>query len=337
MLQSRSRPGKANKSKKRTIYNIRLVKNFRSLFVLLLALLVFSYEQGILNNLGSLVGRELTTKVPPWVKSLYLAIFTDCIPKLLYPFAGWLADAKLGRYKVIRYSLFIMWIGSLIQVLTSLVRYVFILVPIIHNENIIKFTLPLLVLSYVINAVGIAGYHANLIPFGIDQMEDCSGEQISSFIHWYYWTRNFNFGTIIKCILHTLPSYCDDNGMESHQRFHLISFLVQMVFLTAAVSLDFLFSSKLKRDPKLQNPIKKVKAVSIFILKHDQPVGRRKAHTYTYDTPPSRSDFAKESYGGPFDDDEVEEVTAFWRIVTFLFTIGFGVFTVQTVSLLAIL
>ena len=104
------------------------------------------------------------------------------------------------------------------------------------------------------------------------------------------------------------------------------------MFLAVALCLDRLWCKTLNVDPKIHNPMKKVKAISKYILEHDKPVGYRKARTYTYDAPPTRSDFAKETYGGMFSEDDVEDVTAFWRIVVFLVATGFSGFLIQSVS-----
>ena len=319
-------------------YNLRRVKHGGALFVLLWNLLVFSYHQSALGNLVGLV-MQYKKNAPgrdpePWDTALASALLSDFVPKLLYPLAGWLADAKLGRYKVMRYSLWVIWVGSILLILTCILRYSLRLVHSVDNNKIVYYTLPIFCVVYLVNAVGIAGYHVNVIPFGIDQMEGASGEEITSFLHWYYWTRNFNFGVFIQVGIQFLYGYCSEDYrdyQERHQRYELYSLLMQMVFLTAALSLDFLFSSKLHKDVKIHNPVRRVRQISAFILKHSRPVGRRRAYTYTYDTPPSRSDFAKQSYGGPFEDDEVEDVTAFWRIVVFLLSVGFGVFLIQTV------
>ena len=321
-------------------YNFRRLKGTSVLYVLLLNLLLFSYHQSALGNLANLVaGNEQNSSLvsQPWHLTVIIAVLSDVFPKLLYPFAGWLADAKLGRYKVMRYSMWMMWIGSVLLILTSILCYVLLSVDYVKDNDITTYATPVFVVVYIVNALGIAGYHVNLIPFGIEQMEGPSGEQIASFIHWYYWTRNFNFGVIVQLGIRMMaPSYCD-NGQntrdESQQRHDLIIFIIQMFFLSAAVSLDFLFSSKLFKDAKIHNPVKKVRKISSFIMKHSQPVGRRSPFTYTYDIQPSRSDFAKKSYGGPFEDDEVEDVTSFWRMALFLLSTGLGVFMIQTVSL----
>ena len=320
------RRAKAAKKKPTLAYNFRRVKGAGVLFVLLWNLLVFSYQASAVGNLVDLIlTREHDHYQYPWIRTVVSALLSDSLPKMLYPFAGWLADGKLGRYKVMRYSLWMMWVGSFLLVLTSIIKYA---LTESTGEGGMNFTMPFYVLVYLISAVGTAGYHVNVIPFGIDQMEGASGEEISSFIHWYYWTRNFNFGMIVQFTMQLVLV-----KHETHQEsMNLYALFIQMVFLTAAVCLDFTFSSKLHKDAKLHSSIKKVKDVSIFVLRHSQLVGHRKAHTFTYETPPARSDFAKESYGGPFEDEEVEEVVSFWRITVILSAWGFGAFMVQTVS-----
>ena len=314
----------------RKVYHFRGVKEVGPLFILLWSLLVFSYQHSAITGLVTSINRRFNVDL--WVATLINAVLSDCLPKLLYPFAGWIADAKLGRYKVMRYSLWIMWVGAVLHLVVYLVRYTLRLgdAAAVENDKIV-FTLPLLVVAYVINAVGIAGFSVNLIPFGIDQMENCSGDQMSSFIHWYYWTINFNFGIIVQFFIQSLSFYCAGE-LERQLGYDLVIYLIQLVFLSAAVCLDLIFSYRLKKDPKIHNPIKKVKDISTFILKNNKLVGHRRAYTFTYNTPPTRSDFAKQSYGGPFEDDEVEEVTAFWRIIVLVLTVGFGAFVVQTVS-----
>lgn len=324
-------------------YNIRRVKGSGVLFVLLWNLLIFSYQTSALGSLVDLVlarnrrgDDTMDDSRDPWVRSAVAAVLSDCLPKMLYPLSGWLADAKLGRYKVMRYSLWMMWVGSVALILTSILRYTLAMVlPAETEEDITNYTLPLYAVIYLVNAIGTAGYHVNVIPFGIDQMEGASGEEISSFVHWYYWTRNFNFGMLVQFALRKFLAYCKerDPRAEHRQRLDLYVMLIQMAFLTAAVCLDLIFSSKLHKDAKIHNTVKKVKDISAFILKHDQPVGHRKARTFTYEAPPARSDFAKQSYGGPYEDDEVEEVTSFWRIIVILLAGGFGVFLIQSVSL----
>ena len=343
------RMAKPAKKKPALAYNFRRVKGAGVFFVLLWNLLVFSYQTSALVSLMDLFVSHLksiafeddqqsNTFLEPWLRSVLTALLFDSLPKMLYPFAGWLADGKLGRYKVMRYSLWMMWVGSFLLIIASIVKYVVAMQSPSDGdwEIIVRCLLPVYVVIYLISAVGTAGYHVNVIPFGIDQMEGASGEEISSYIYWYYWTRNFNFGTIVQATLQLmLLKYCIDGDPRSSDR-QMIDFsvmLFQMLFITAAICLDFTFSTKLHKDVKLHSTVKKVKNITAFILRHSQPVGHRRAHTFTYETPPARSDFAKNSYGGHFEEDEVEEVVSFWRIIVILLAGSFGVFVIQTVSL----
>ena len=276
------------------------------------------------------------------------------LPNLLYPVAGWIADAKVGRYKVIRFSLFLMWLGSVFLLLIALLKYSVAYSPDMKESNVnyrygkIRVAALLLaILAYILNAVGIAGFHTNIIPFGLDQMEDGSTEQHSAFIHWYYWTRKLSFGVLIWLIVHASRKYCyqefslgpnsnnpDSYSQEFFFRLGFIPLIFDCAFLTAALCIDFIFSPKhLNKDPKTHYPIRRIWKISKFIRENKQLVGRRKAITFTYDAPPSRWDFAKRLYGGPFDEDDVEDVHTFWRVLGFIFSVGLcGVFIIYQVN-----
>ena len=58
-----------------------------------------------------------------------------------------------------------------------------------------------------------------------------------------------------------------------------------------------------------------------FARKHKYPL-QRSAFTYCDDERPSRLDFAKERFGGPFTTEKVEDVKTFLRIVVVLITVG---------------
>ena len=116
------------------------------------------------------------------------SIITYCIlktPLCLYPLAGFLADNKFGRYKVIITSLFILltalivsgallWTSYLLQKYTSL-------------QDFILGVEILVTLCVVLMIAGVIGFNANALPFGMDQLHDSPGDHQSLFIHWYVW------------------------------------------------------------------------------------------------------------------------------------------------------
>ena len=96
------------------------------------------------------------------------------------PIAGWLADVYLGWYKVIQWSMWIMWVGSMLATLSSLIAHLVDSYASING----KVTAAILVLQ----TIGFAGSQANICQFGIDQLPDASTNAIKSFISWFIWT-----------------------------------------------------------------------------------------------------------------------------------------------------
>ena len=344
------------KNKPRRRYPVRQLKSRGALLVLLWNLLVFSHQSTVFNNLLGFFDLH-----EPWKNVICVIFLQFVLPSLLYPVAGWIADAKVGRYKVIRFSLFLMWLGSVLLLLIALLKYSVAYTPDMHKDNVNYrygkvqiVALLLAILVYILNSVGIAGFHTNIIPFGLDQMEDGSTEQHSAFIHWYYWTRKLSFGVLVWLIVHANPDYCheefsfgpktpnsikpDPYSRELFFRLGFIPLIFDCAFLTAALCIDFIFSRKyLNKDPKTHYPIRRIWKISKFVRENSQLVGRRKAITFTYDAPPSRWDFAKRLYGGPFDEDDVEDVHTFWRVLGFIFSVGLcGVFIIYQVSLISV-
>ena len=95
------------------------------------------------------------------------------------PLAGWLADVHFGRYKILKVSLWLMWIS------TAVLAILYTL-SIIRNppSAIIKTTSMIVVLPM---GFSYAAFLANGIPFAMDQMPAASGEQVSALINWYIW------------------------------------------------------------------------------------------------------------------------------------------------------
>jgi peptide/histidine transporter 3/4 len=87
------------------------------------------------------------------------------------------------------------------------------------------------------------------------------------------------------------------------------------------VSLGILFNNVLIKEPVTQNPFKIVYGVIKYAMKHKSP-RLRSAFTYTGEEGlPSRIDFGKSKYGGPFTTEQVENVKTLFRAVL-IFVIG---------------
>ena len=101
---------------------------------------------------------------------------------LSLPVAGWLADTHAGRYKVIRISVWIMWIATALAVISSVIAQLVLA----HEFNNIDKTVRLVLIVFM--AIGFGGYQANIIQFGMDQLYDALSTEIQSFIVWYVCT-----------------------------------------------------------------------------------------------------------------------------------------------------
>ena len=79
---------------------------------------------------------------------------------LILPFAGWLADIRFGRYKVIRCSIWIMWIVSMLITINAVVAQF-----VTDHYNIEKRISQTMIFLL---AICFGGYQANAIQFGLD-------------------------------------------------------------------------------------------------------------------------------------------------------------------------
>ncbi len=96
--------------------------------------------------------------------------------------------AYYGRFRTLYASFWFMWSGIL--------ALAFLLVM----NNLLLEAYHLWVFSGVVIAevvyfIGFTAFTVNSVSFGLDQMPDGSGEQITAFIHWYVWSMLTGFVT----------------------------------------------------------------------------------------------------------------------------------------------
>ena len=208
------------------------------------------------------------------------------------PLAGWLADTRFGRYKVIYFCIRIMWISSLLLT-TGLVIIQYLEIHKFHKILLI-FVIPL--------GMGFCGFQVNIIQFGVDQLYDASSSEIKTYVIWYSWTYIASISTVGTCVL-----YIGD-------KYNIFASLLVCLNLTLAVSLGILFNNVLIKEPVTQNPFKIVYGVIKYAIKYKSP-RQRSAFTYGEDELPSRIDLGKSKYGGPFTIEQVEDVKTLFRVL----------------------
>ena len=173
-------------------YRVRKLKNKGALLILVwncLAMSAFQY---------------FTTYTIMFHPTAYYKAYS-IIWGLTLPIAGWLADVYLKRYKIIRWSILIMWIASVLVTASSVLSQLPVVERYYHNSAK-KYTTMLLL---IVMSLGLGGFQANAVLFGIDQLQDASTDEITSFISWYVFTY-FSSGMIIEFIYICLGKMYND-------------------------------------------------------------------------------------------------------------------------------
>ena len=260
---------------------------------------------------------------------------SQVIAYLLYPLLGWISDVYFTRYNVLRLAFIILIAGSAVFLFvtsTGLFRNFSELGQ--QRWLIIVAGLSALILC----RAGLGLFEANAIQFGMDQILEASSDQLSTFIHWYYWS--FSLGHLAvyymagsvaiyysECqihfnILHPKKSYDKYN----YKIYYACLFGIGVVQGALAIAGLFLLvcnKKYLNIEVPHYNPLRLVYQVLKYSWKHTCPENRS-AFTYWEEDIPPRIDLGKSKYGGPFTTEEVEDTKAFLQIILLLTTlVGF--------------
>jgi dipeptide/tripeptide permease len=158
-------------------YQIRRVKNKGAILVLVISYLVTS----TLYFLAKIAAHN-----PVYEFWLILFGITTAI-------AGWLTDAFIGRYKVIRCSIWIMWL-LMIAITVSAAAGQLNEIYNKHDKHTVR---PIL---FGLMSIGLGAFQSNIVQFGLDQLHDASTTEIKSFIVWYV-NSLITTGFIVYCAL----------------------------------------------------------------------------------------------------------------------------------------
>ncbi len=273
------------------------------------AILILLWNCLIANNYGPL------SKITAGVLSLYtddgnlIGIANTVIQGLsfvlLYPIAGWIADVYFGRYKVIRTSLQLMWAGVIVIAACFCIH-------VSTGIGLALFQYGIFPVAVLAIECGTAGFKANAIQFGTDQLMEGSSNELSAYIHWYIFTIYFNIRVL------SVPCSCFGEDSESAL---ILQLLVQAACLSLALCLDFCLKGWLIIDPGTKNPFKTIYKVLSYARKNKH-AKFRSAFTYHVENIPSRIELSKPQYGGPFTVEEVEDVKTFFRMLFILIPMG---------------
>ena len=241
---------------------------------------------------------------------------------MFYPLSGFIADVCCGRMKTIVVSLLFLFSSNILWLLglftgISIKQHITFDEIFNHQGLLIVIFTCIAVVTFII---GLASYQANFIQLGLDQLFEAPSQYLGLFIH--YATLAFHSGSLLFLLAFPFFLCIKGNGADKERKIASIILVMTM----SVVPILLLLVSCWKRhwfysEPGRSNPYKTVYDIIKFVKNHKYPL-RRSAFTYSDRYIPSRLDFAKERYGGPFTTEQVENVKTFFRILLFLFAVG---------------
>ena len=243
-----------------------------------------------------------------------------CCAFLFSPLAGFVADVKLGRLRALI-------LGSSVMVLSiTLISTLLIILAITDDRHFFIGVSLLLGVAFLLYCLGQVTFLSNIIQFATDQLQDAPTRCTVSFIQLYFWFDSLSYlitGSIYIPIdkVYTVHK---NKFMFDRVRSSLIGVILGFSAISTLLVSIFLHKYKNQifiRRVNSKNPYNLVYNVIQFALRHNKPI-RRSAFTFCDDHRPSRLDFGKLRYGGPYTTEEVEDVKVMLHILKVLLVLG---------------
>ena len=243
---------------------------------------------GLLNAAHWLMYLAIAFSLPDNLK--FILKYVLVAPCVLLPVTGWVAESWLGRYRAIAVGLVLSSVAILtVQAAFIMLQFDWTPIP----------AFGLVVVGLVIlGTFGIGSIYTIMLPFALDQMIGASAEELSAAVQWYCW--GIIVGNLFEDILQCVPI---PNQLQSWEILQIISLTIGTLCLSAALIMDCLYHKWLDTNNKTGNPIKLIYQVLNYARKNKCP-RLRSALTYIDKEHPSRLDFGKHKFGGPFTEEE---------------------------------
>ena len=245
---------------------------------------------------------ESSDEIVPTSWHRYGYVILTCLGWLSFPFLGLLADVWIGRYKAILIGIVLCFISWIIIGIGFILDNYFGFVGLLYSSYS---------LGFIFLFSGFCSFTANIIQYNIDQLVGASADELNSVIYWHVLSEPlvaFLF-YLLQCLFY-------------NKYFIMITFIASGVSVSLVLVSHSFFKHKLENISLIKNPIKLIVRVLCYARKHKYPENRS-ALTYWEEEAPSRLDLGKNKYGGPFTEEEVEDVKTVFRMLPLF--IGFVV------------
>ena len=273
-----------------------------AVLVLLWNFLMYSYH-----TLWSRFAGGFAIEVAPATWYKYGFVIIVCSGYFFFPFLGLLADVWIGRYKAILIGIVLCFISWIIIGIGFIVESYFFSEVVLWS--FISFACTTLFCGY-------SSFTANIIQYNIDQLVGASADELNSVIYWHILSEQLVLFLFyhLQCLFY------------SSKYFFMITFIASGVSVSLVLVSHSFFKHKLENISLIKNPIKLIVRVLCYARKHKYPENRS-ALTYWEEEAPSRLDLGKDKYGGPFTEEEVEDVKTVFRMLPLF--IGFVAITLS--------
>ena len=227
-------------------------------------------------------------------------IYLMPILMIFSPIAGWIADAWLGRYQIIKVGIWTCLVGNIIAgVSAALISY--------------KFFEVLAYIGFSVSIFGDAAITANIIQFSLDQCLGASGNELNAVIQWNIWVSH-----LVHCICSIVTCFMIMSSSLQLLKYILyIIVFISIIFSITTIIVFYIVKRWLDTTHRVTNPIKLIFQVLNYARKNKYSENRSSL-TYWEEDYPSRLDLGKEKYGGPFSEEEVEDVKTILQLTPLL-------------------
>ena len=133
-------------------------------------------------------------------------------------------------------------------------------------------------------------------------------------VQWYFYQGGYYIALLMKEMLQCVPI---PNQLQYLDILPNIFLTLGTLCLSAVLIMDCLYRKWLDTNNKTGNPIKLIFQVLNYARKNKYP-RLRSALTYIDEEHPSRIDFGKHKFGGPFTEEAVEDVKTIFRLIPLL-------------------
>ena len=291
---------------KRSLF-LRPLPQGKRVFVILVQFILLNVIEGVSEvyfqvlftlNIFQRIGAAKSTAIFISLRSLPLLL---CLPM------GFIADRYFGRAKILYYSWIILFVTNCFTAFYFSLTF--------SSTPNSKYVIPVLIVGLLGNSISLAGIRVNLIPFGVDQMGAASSDQLSSYFHWYYWSRNAGLFIAYGLGILGIPT------LAIKFKTGIAALLIPCIAAAAGTVINLCGYTWFVKREKVGNPLLVIYRVLRYTASVKRPL-YRSAFSYDGRPTPSRIDLAKETHFGKFSDEQVEDVKTFLRILVMLISLA---------------